>query len=156
MALLVEVVGLSFCAMSIASLTSLIVSLDATADTHSKRVAQLKMYLLSRKVSTEMQDKVMAYMDYLWSHLRGVEELTILEVSFFALLFSTIVSLCVCVFFFIIPFFYYYHCLIYYYLGFAHFLKKRCSSTSNGKYTTEFSIFQRGPPWLHFLCLQLP
>ncbi|UCF47891.1 MAG: cyclic nucleotide-binding domain-containing protein, partial [Myxococcales bacterium] len=66
--------GASMYAFVIGNIASLLSSLDSAKTAFWNRVETVNQYLRSRKVSTELNEQVQSYYEYIWTRFRGMNE----------------------------------------------------------------------------------
>jgi hypothetical protein len=78
-AMIVMLLGASLYAFIVASIASLLSSLNVEKTRHRDRVQSLSYYLQQRGVSAELNNRVRGYYEYLWARRRGLAESEILS-----------------------------------------------------------------------------
>jgi CRP-like cAMP-binding protein len=77
-AFIVMVIGDVLCAAVVGSVTSLMLSIDASSGDFTRRLSLVKGYVQANQVSITSQLDIDTYFEYMWSKFRGVEETAIL------------------------------------------------------------------------------
>jgi hypothetical protein len=70
--------GASMYAFIIGNIASLLSSLDSAKTSFWNRVETVNQYLRSRRVSTELNEQVRSYYEYIWTRFRGMNERNLL------------------------------------------------------------------------------
>jgi hypothetical protein len=70
-AIVVLIIGTFIYTFIIAILEEIVAQVDVTSSLNQQRIEEVKSYLLIRRVSPSLQDKVMDYYDILWSRRKG-------------------------------------------------------------------------------------
>jgi hypothetical protein len=76
-AFVVMVIGDVICATVVSSVTSLMLSIDASSGDFTRRLSLAKGFVQAHQVPVSLQEDIDVYFEHMWSKFRGVEEATI-------------------------------------------------------------------------------